>query len=197
MDSSAAVQTWSWVLTEASVSDELAQRRSGIDRSTYSPVFGNQISGCKSPNFECFFFIPSPTGFLLAMTRYTNLGRKRTYLEAGFSNDNAELTPGDVRNKSADDNTDGELESQPSQPPAKKQKRVRQKKSKKDDKTSEKAEGKGNDALADHTENDERKQVKQAYSKQSREKNRRSWFSISHSFPSIDALLCLRGGRQG
>ncbi|KAL5485483.1 hypothetical protein ACEPAI_8125 [Sanghuangporus weigelae] len=109
------------------------------------------------------------------MTRYTNLGRKRSCFEAGFSDDKIERTLDDVTDdKVLLADVDEKPESHPSQPPAKKRKRSKQKKSKEIEKSSDKQEEKDGDELAKDTEErEENQQVKQAYSKGNREKNRK------------------------
>ncbi|OCB87368.1 hypothetical protein A7U60_g5508 [Sanghuangporus baumii] len=108
------------------------------------------------------------------MTRYTNLGRKRSYLEAGFSDDKIKRTPDDVTDDNVLANVDEKPESHPSHPPMKKQKRSKQKTLKEIEKSSDKHEGKDGDGLAkDAEEREENQQVKQAYSKGNREKNRK------------------------
>ncbi|KAL5528740.1 hypothetical protein ACEPAF_7877 [Sanghuangporus sanghuang] len=108
------------------------------------------------------------------MTRYTNLGRKRSYLEAGFSDDKIERTPDDVTDDNVLANVDEKPESHPSHPPMKKQKRSKQKTLQEIEKSSDKHEGKDGDGLAkDAEEREENQQVKQAYSKGNREKNRK------------------------
>ncbi|KAL5507580.1 hypothetical protein ACEPAH_7036 [Sanghuangporus vaninii] len=108
------------------------------------------------------------------MTRYTNLGRKRSFLEAGFSDDKIERTVDDVTDDNVLANVDEKPESHPSQAPAKKQKRSKEKKPKEIERPSDKQEGKDNNELAEDAEEKEESQlVKQAYSKGSREKNRK------------------------